>query len=293
MTPTIVRNGQIVSSEQYRAEAHGAPQTGRFIITPAVAEAWLNVFNTGTNRPLGNKHVDYLAGVLKRGEWIYNGEPIAFSATRILNGQHRLYACSESGIAFESMVITGLHDDAFDTFDGHKKRSIGDLFGVEHEKNLNQLVATLTLLWRLEENRLATSINLKPSKPQLDAVLSRHPDVRDSAAFVHSAKAPFRNSIAALIHYVAHREDPVKAAEFFHQLMTGYCPALDLPAKILGDRMRADLVAKTKLGPMDKLALYIKAWTAFRDGQKIKALRWSNTNGEKFPKLVCPPSVNA
>lgn len=55
----------------------------------------------------------------------------------------------------------------------------------------------------------------------------------------------------------------------------------------LRDRIINNLSSKSKLPAEELLALYIKAWTAFRDDRPMFALRWrtSGNNPETCPRL--------
>jgi hypothetical protein len=101
-------------------------------ITPELAQSILKNNNDG-NRPLKKDHIKMLTDSIKRGEWMLNGESIAFSESgRLLDGQHRLTACVNSGKSFKTIVIRGIEDDsAFGTIDIGKPRSVTDLMSLK------------------------------------------------------------------------------------------------------------------------------------------------------------------
>lgn len=106
--------------------------TGVAEITPELAKNILENRNAG-NRPLKAAHIKMLMTTLKRDEWMLNGESIAFSESgRLLDGQHRLTACVNSGKSFKTVVIKGIEDDAaFGTIDIGKPRSVTDLMSLQ------------------------------------------------------------------------------------------------------------------------------------------------------------------
>ncbi len=49
------------------------------------------------------------ANAMKSGEWKYNGESIKVCTDgSLLDGQHRLEACIESGVTFDTLLVTNL-----------------------------------------------------------------------------------------------------------------------------------------------------------------------------------------
>jgi hypothetical protein len=101
-------------------------------ITPELAKELLANSNHG-NRPLKKAHIKMLTSSLKNDEWMLNGESITFSSSgRLLDGQHRLNACINSGKSFQTIVITGIEDEAaFGTIDIGKPRSVTDLMDLQ------------------------------------------------------------------------------------------------------------------------------------------------------------------
>jgi hypothetical protein len=78
------------------------------IITPEMAKEMLQFNNC--NRPLSKKAVAKYAGMMKLGEWYLSHQSIAFSEDEqgqliLVDGQHRLAAVIQSGMAVEFSVI--------------------------------------------------------------------------------------------------------------------------------------------------------------------------------------------
>jgi hypothetical protein len=96
-------------------------QTGVAHITPELAKHLLGTTNHD-NRPLKPAHIKMLSTALKNDEWMLNGETIVFSKSgRLLDGQHRLTACINTGKAFQTVIIKGIEDEAaFGTIDTGK-----------------------------------------------------------------------------------------------------------------------------------------------------------------------------
>jgi hypothetical protein len=106
-------------------------QTGVAHITPELAKQLLDTTNHD-NRPLKPAHVKMPVTAIN-DEWMLNGETIAFSKSgRLLDGQHRLTACVNTGKAFQTVIIKGIEDEAaFGTIDTGKPRSVTDLMSLQ------------------------------------------------------------------------------------------------------------------------------------------------------------------
>lgn len=100
------------------------------MITPEIALEMLSS-NDG-NRPLRSSVVKRLANAIRRGEWRVSHQGIAIDASgRLLDGQHRLRAIVESGIACEIMVTRNVLRAAFRVMDQGARRSMADLAGID------------------------------------------------------------------------------------------------------------------------------------------------------------------
>lgn len=93
-------------------------------ITPDQAEAMLEL-NTN-NRTLRADRVATYAAAMKAGEWLMTGEPIIFSGTDLINGQHRLFACIAADKPFTTAVVRDAPAEAYNVIDSGLTRSAGD-----------------------------------------------------------------------------------------------------------------------------------------------------------------------
>lgn len=117
------------------------------LITPQMACEMLK--KQRNVRVLKRKEVDRYVRALKRG-WKLNGETIKFDKDGyLIDGQHRLTACAESGIAFETVVVRGL--DNSDFVDDGIRRTAGSLLGGLGTKNAELAAATCRILLLLSQ----------------------------------------------------------------------------------------------------------------------------------------------
>jgi hypothetical protein len=81
-------------------------------ITPDTARRYL-ASSTG-NRPLRASKIESLSERLRSGKWQIGDQAITFDVNgRLINGHHRLTACIEAGISFQSFVTRGLPPESY------------------------------------------------------------------------------------------------------------------------------------------------------------------------------------
>jgi hypothetical protein len=79
-------------------------RTEIMMVTPEMARSWLS--NQVRNRKLIMSHVKYLANEIRQGRWRLSPQGIAFGDNgQLLDGQHRLRAIIEAGIAVKMLVV--------------------------------------------------------------------------------------------------------------------------------------------------------------------------------------------
>jgi len=100
-------------------------------ITPDMATTLLKG-NIGNRNP-SKSHVNHIAKQMRKGRWQLTPSPIMMTKSgRILDGQHRLLGCQQSGRTIEFSFAVVPDEDAneiFKVLDQGKKRSLEDLTG--------------------------------------------------------------------------------------------------------------------------------------------------------------------
>ena len=193
-------------------------------ITPRIAAELLT--QNSINRPMSVSHVRRLAESMKRGEWDLNGTTIKVSTSgRLLDGQHRLTACVDAGVPFDSLVVYGLEDEAFATIDqGAKSRKISDVLSIEAGANMKNVTAALFALHQMREYQQITGSSATASAGFSAAVaremLHRHPGIVASVG-VSNGTPLWRNAYCACLHYVFGIVDVDLASEFAEVLRNG------------------------------------------------------------------------
>ena len=111
-------------------------------ITPQVAKALLDK-NT-INRNISKGHLAFLKSEMLSGNWQFNGQGIIIGKSgRLLDGQHRLTAVAETGIAINSLVIRGVDEGSFVTIDTGKKRGGADVLSIAGSKHGTHIASAI------------------------------------------------------------------------------------------------------------------------------------------------------
>ena len=285
------------AAEAFRQRLRKLIASGRHTtmsIGPRVEARVMLEHNTG-NRALTVGTVRRYAADMKNGRWLNSGEPVIFSREGILNdGQHRLFACIEAGVAFTADIRFGIDRAAFTVTNSHNKRKPGDVLTILGERGARNLAAALNWINRYEHG-LPGSLSINITNTDVEAQLARHPKVRSSCevgAHLNAATRFLSPSIASALHYIFASRDAAAADAFFAFLADGLGASKRTdPKVVLRKRLVENLGATAKLSNVYLMAITIKAWNAVRNGKDVEKLYWVVGNGttsqqESFPEAI-------
>jgi hypothetical protein len=219
-------------------------------ITPMQAKQYLETNHN--NRTLRKSVVAEYACEMVEGNWKLTHQGIAFDLRgNLLDGQHRLAAIVEAGIAVQMLVVRGLATQDQLVMDDHAKRSASDALSFVRGEPVNK--ARVSIIRAAIECSDAVGVKRKVTKQELHAVLD---EFRPAVDFVLDAMpnlergvtaAPVRAAIALAWFYV----DNVKRLAWFCDVLTGR----ELPD-----------------GGMDRAAIVLREWL-LRNGVVGEAAR--------------------
>lgn len=261
-------------------------------VTPSLARDWLG-FNSH-NRNIRQRVVLAYAADMAAGDWRWNGESIKFAADgTLLDGQHRLAAVVESGSTVPMLVVRGLKDDAQETVDGGAKRRFGDVLKLRGESAPLTLASILRQVVLWDSGERFTSTRYSPTNAQMLQALDKYPWTRDIAQPAEncSRRCALPASIVGfgwwLFSEAGADDQTSRDVEFFFSRLA------DGQALIKGDPVyelrRAAENSRTVRGQRSVrylTAIMIKAWNAYRDGNKVGVLtfRPGGEKPERFPQ---------
>lgn len=259
-------------------------RTERVTVTPELAASLLaaNV----NNRPVAKAHVQRLAAAMSRGEWDVNGSTIKVATTgKLLDGQHRLLACVESGCSFITFIVYGLSESCFSTIDQNARgRKISDVLSIEAGANMKNVAAALMVVYQLRTLRQVTS-NAKDCSGFSVAVarelFAKHPMITESAAASNSTVI-YRTAQCAALHYLFGLVDGALANDFTDVLRSGSSD-LRRPFNMFREGLIRCRRSSAVLNRRDSVARAIKAFNAERIGKSVFILGFRSN--EEFPLI--------
>ena len=264
---------------------------GEVTITPEAAAKILQEHN----RPEGNRKISVtqlrlLSHSMEAGDYILTGETIIFDQHgNVINGQHRLTACVDSGNAIPALVVIGVSDQAFMVLDQHAKRTIGQVLGMLNSPTPNELGAAISTLFSFLTTGVLNKSHWRITVNDSLRLLQEHPRLQDSVAFALSYRKGCRifgsSSIPVVSHYVFRHADPVLADEFFSALLDFKIPdgtKWQGPHLLLKRLSTDSLDSKSRLHPRIVSGLLVKAWNCFYENRPCRVLRISMDDDYPF-----------
>lgn len=251
-------------------------------ITPELAKALL-ALNT-KNRAKNINHVKHLAAEMAQGRWKLNGDPIRVSDGILIDGQHRLSACIQANVPFQTVFIEGLQSDVFDTIDCGKKRQAGDILHLAGEHNAALLAASLSVIDRHDTGRM--KLNVRYSNTHIQELLKKYPDTRAAIAFTHNYRASklLPPSWVVGMHYVMHRKNSEESIRYFEDVFIGAGIHDGSPAFLVRHRLLDNKISRRKHPHWVLAAVLVKGWNLRRSYSSAK--RISISSDEDFPEII-------
>lgn len=243
-------------------------------VTPQLAKFWLSL--NDRNRKINPKGVADYARQMTTGKWLLNGESIKRAHNgSLLDGQHRLMAVIEAGVAVEMLVIEDLEPEIQDTVDAGRKRTAADALSMDGVANASIVAAVGRRAWMWDQNNIRFVAASSPSISEVKETIEKYPHIHRSAeigARTAMSYKPTRGAITGTAHHLFVQLDQDLTAEFFAQLATGAKLDGDHPVLALRNRLLNDFTNSKKIPFHQGLAFYIRAWNALREGRELSRI---------------------
>ena len=245
-------------------------------VTPEIAQEWASL-NT-RNRPVRYAKVAQFARDMKAGKWVLNGETIKIAADgTFLDGQHRLFACIQAGVPFETVVIRGLPVEAQDTIDTGAARKMADQLALRGETNTALLAAITRWAFKwLHGVRAQGGSDREPTHAEMLALLEAEPRIHEAATWAGSARQRFKSvngSVYGMAWLLFHGTDHLAAEVFLEKVLSGEDMTAGDPALAFRNRIWKARENGERLTQYLQLAYLIIAWNAFQEGRKLQFLQ--------------------
>lgn len=248
---------------------------------------WARLLLAGNidNRSMRPKQVDAFARDMQHGGFFFNGSSIVVDETgRLIDGQHRLQACVDSGTSFVTILVTGVPAFTRTTIDAGAKKTQADQLRYRGEPNANDTAATikLSMLWSMGRQHVT------PTNSEVIDFLERHTEVREAVRLAgiikHGiAKAP-RSPIAAVALNLLHAgvpSDDVK--RFISEVASGSAGPGTATFGLFQTFVKWSQ-QQGRRSQFQHVGVTVKCWNATVLGHTPKLYRLRD--GEQFPVLL-------
>lgn len=258
------------------------------IVTPEMATELLEA--NQMNRPLTDSHVKRIARQIMAGHWKFNGDTIKISEDGdVLDGQHRLWAIIEAKMPVETVLIYGIHRDAFATIDTIRKpRSLGDTVALSGQlRYRSKIGAALAWLLRWQRHVLEDykAAHNRIENADIERALEAHPGIIPAVEKASKLRAVANPALLAFLYYVTVNRNPDVAERFFETLTDPAGVSINDPFYKLRSYFTTDHHKAKE--PLMTIALAFKAMNAAAVNHRVHSLNWrqQGENPEAFPRL--------
>ncbi len=241
------------------------------------------------NRSVSERNVNFLLSEMRRGNWKITGHTIKISKDgRLLDGQHTLQALVKFGKPLDLCVARGLDDEIFEVLDTGKGRTAADVLQISGFKNATALSGVVRAILSYQAGMYVSSgrkSKIAASNSQIRKFVESNASIHEVVVYSQTVSKRFKGLAPAhigMLYWILSRRNQEKAEIFFEKYATGIDLSEKSPIRILRERLMKDMISKSKLRTRDKMALFIKAWNHFVQGQHVTSLALA-VNYE-FPK---------
>lgn len=251
------------------------PSTTIVQVTPEVAKHWLE--SNTRNRSIRPRVVNAYARDMAAGNWQLTGEAVKFDAHgNLLDGQHRLYAVTQSGASVLMLVIRGVDPAAQEVMDSGARRKPSDALAIEGYTNVTVLASAARMAMAMGDGVLTGEHASKTyTHSEVRDYVHDNPDLAhaaDVAAGYRKGLGDIPPSVMAVAWWSLARVDPHAAGAFFDAMANNATSGAGDPRSALLHRIGNARRHGETLSQATYLSLIFRAWNAWRRGQHITKL---------------------
>ena len=258
------------------------------VITPAIARRMLE--GNLVNRELRKQRVDSYARQMSLGRWRLTGETIIFGPDgQLLQGQHRLHGCIQSGVSFVTIVVRGVDPEAMRVIDTGMPRNAADVFrfeGIEQAGWQASMVRQIIAIKSgIQQNTLAQSVRI--DRDDLVNFYNEHVELLSHATRLGGpAYLALKHSRSGwgVVAFLLAEADVELSGVFMTALATGADLAPLDPRLALRKYCFNRSMQRRRVEWVELVATAIKAWNFWIDAKEVDRLQGWN-RGQQWPEV--------
>jgi hypothetical protein len=253
------------------------------VIWPDEARTMLDECNK-RNRRIKVVHLRRIVDDFIAGRFAFNGATIVFGDDgMLLDGQHRLMACAESGLPFIAIVVRGLPSSAQDNIDVNVPRSVGDILqlnGVQNAVFLGTL-GGLDLVYQNHPDKIWSGTYMPTKVEAVQHALDHQQEFQEATAAGRkalSAISAHATAYAQLFILVGRSKFADAWEDFNDGVLSGVGLSEGDARLTLRNYIMRGKFEYGAWGRQRELALYIKSFNAYVNGEEIRMLKFTREN---------------
>lgn len=250
---------------------------GQARISPEAANKILDMYNLRNRRRRGQL-LDYLKRQILTDEWqADHPQPIVFSAKRLMDGQHRMWAIAESNRTVIANVVTGARDELHEYIDTGISRTLEDRIRFCEDLRDNRRIAMIVNIMSWVTVSGGKVVKLTPVEAV--NVFQAHKDAIMFAA--DYAKKSIRGVTTAgvMAALVEMRERDAEKARVFADGLCSVNGEVQQARRLREYLLSGRVSAGGSAGVRETYAKTVGAMRAYIEGRRVNALRSSSWEG--------------
>lgn len=243
--------------------------------------------NPSHQRNISSSNLRKIEASLRNEEFVLNGQPVITDEHgKLLDGQHRLQGCVNTGVSFWTVIVRGIPAEYFKFMDCGKSRTFSDVLKTMGHVSTSRLSSSVQRLAEYLRNPRSVGSGITFAHSELIDVAEMTPGLADAIRAVHACRHIISESQIAWLYYLAHSHDSEQCDQFIEYLASGHGltpthPIFHFRLRIFNDRKEGFHPSMREMQ-----ALLIKTWNGYVQNKVVKNLRVYP--GEEFPELLLP-----
>ncbi len=250
------------------------------VISPEMADVWLNHCNPEGNRVLSDTVYERYAKSMQKGEWRTTHQGIAFDIDgRLLDGQHRLMGIKLSGISVEMLVIPGCDAKTFDVLDSGHRRQAAQLLKIPHRVVVAAAARIIGQMYKMWDpvNLYDGFYDSRASTADILRAVAAWPELvslAPVAAAAYRAAGINQPTHLVVLAQAARTDYADKIGDWANGLISGANMDQKDPRLVLRNRFFRDrVILGTSSGRRSAYNLTAKSWNSWAQGSLMGTLK--------------------
>jgi hypothetical protein len=247
-----------------------------------------------SNRRLSKVAIQKYANDMLSGRWKLGGQGIIIDSNgQLTDGHHRIVACMNAKVAFQTIVVRGVDPESVEVLDTGLARlasHVAQMRGIPYA-SLACAAARYCIVHAKHGVDKIQSSALHPSNAEIISFVADNERLQLACRTGERVKSLMSQALAAFLFYQFDSLDPAMAESFFDAVGSGINLSEGSAVLLLRKRLQENRASRrARLDNVYIAALVIKAWNAFIQGRPLRVLKWSLEPpiSEPFPKIEVP-----